>query len=85
MLVMLAILIDEPFLRAAAEVEKGQSGLPGITATPPSCHPTLVLHKLLLQNHPYTATTNRSSTTTFSTSNAFTRGYLLRHNFEVFW
>ena len=37
MLVMLAILIDEPFLLTAAEVEKGQSGLPGITATPPSC------------------------------------------------
>ena len=70
MLVMLAILIDEPFLRAAAEVEKGQSGLPGITATPQSCQcatkPTLVLHNLLLQNYSPTAATNSSSTTTFS-------------------
>ena len=54
MLVMLAILIDEPFLRAAAEVEKGQSGLPGITATPPcqcATQPTLVLHKVLLYSY----------------------------------
>ena len=45
MLVMLAIIIDEPFLLTAAEVEKGQSGLAGITAMPPNasvpvCHPT---------------------------------------------